>query len=73
MVAVTQGYWTSFIRSYNPNTYRAAGSPVWNAWTSSNSNQRLLFQTGGTQMEAVPAAQQTRCAWLSSIAVSLEQ
>ena len=73
IVAITQAYWTSFIRSYNPNTYRASGSPTWNAWTSSNSQQRLMFQTSNTQMEAVPAAQQTRCAWLSSIAASLGQ
>lgn len=32
IVPVIQGYWTSFIRSHDPNTFRAAGSPLWRNW-----------------------------------------
>ncbi|KAK5133937.1 hypothetical protein LTR08_007057 [Meristemomyces frigidus] len=73
IVAVVQGYWTSFIRSYDPNTYRLPGTPTWEAWTKENEFQRLMFQTGNTQMEAVPADQQARCAYLAGIGPSLLQ
>jgi len=72
-VSVAQGYWTSFIRCYNPNTHRQPGTPEWQAWTRANPEQRLMFQTGNTTMEAVPADQQARCAYLSSIGVQLQQ
>lgn len=72
VVPLIQGYWTSFIRSYNPNTYRLAGAPEWQEW-SVEGKQRLLFQTNGTSMESVPEAQRARCAYLSSIGVDLRQ
>ncbi|KUI74433.1 Cholinesterase [Cytospora mali] len=50
-VPVIQGYWTSFIRTHNPNTYRVNGSAQWVPWDSSKQG-RLLFDTGGvTSME----------------------
>lgn len=50
-VPVVQGYWTSFIRTYNPNTYRYDGSAEWVTWNSTDKG-RLLFDTGGvTSME----------------------
>ncbi|TKA71026.1 hypothetical protein B0A55_06028 [Friedmanniomyces simplex] len=73
IVPIIQGYWTSFIRCYNPNTHRLAGTPEWEAWTADNEFQRLMFQTNNTHMEAVPADQQARCAYLASIGLSLEQ
>ncbi|KAL9618080.1 MAG: hypothetical protein Q9160_007150 [Pyrenula sp. 1 TL-2023] len=72
VVPLIQGYWTSFIRSYNPNTYRLAGSPEWQEW-SVDGKQRLLFLTNGTSMESVPEDQRARCAYLSSIGVALRQ
>jgi len=73
MVAVIQGYWTSFIRCFNPNTHRLPGTPTWEAWTEDNYYRRLMFQTNNTHMETVPAAQQARCSYLSRIGVSLKQ
>ncbi|KAK8016191.1 Alpha/Beta hydrolase protein [Apiospora rasikravindrae] len=53
VVPVIQGYWTSFIRSLDPNKYRYSGSARWDPWTESG-QQRLLFQTEGvTSMETV--------------------
>lgn len=72
IVPIIQGYWTSFIRSYNPNTYRAAGTPEWQEWTV-DGKERLLLQTSGTMMESVPQDQRERCAYLSSIGVDLRQ
>ncbi|KAK5110708.1 hypothetical protein LTR62_005585 [Meristemomyces frigidus] len=73
IVPVVQGYWTSFIRTFNPNTHRLPGTPMWEAWTMDNEYQRLMFQTNNTHMEAVPEDQAARCAFLSSIGLSLKQ
>jgi len=73
IVPVAQAYWTSFIRTYNPNTYRLQGTPEWQAWTVEHSYQRMMFETNNTHMEAVPAAQKERCDWAASVALSLEQ
>lgn len=71
-VPVAQAYWTSFIRSFNPNTHRLPGTPEWGAWTL-DGYQRLLFQTNATAMETVPDDQKKRCAYLSSIGVAIKQ
>ena len=73
IVAPTQAYWTSFIRTYNPNTYKLEGSPRWEAWSQENYHRRLKFQTNETEMETVPEAQQARCAFLRSISNDLHQ
>ncbi|KZT28132.1 putative triacylglycerol lipase [Neolentinus lepideus HHB14362 ss-1] len=72
VVPVMQGYWTSFIRSFDPNTYRYPGSAEWSTW-GEQGYQRLLIQSNGTMVEMVPEAQQTRCAYLSSIGINLRQ
>ena len=48
IVPIVQGYWTSFIRSYDPNTHRKAASPRWEAWTNETEFARLMFQANGT-------------------------
>ena len=73
IVPIVQGYWTSFIRSYNPNVHRVPGTPRWEPWTKTNSFRRLMFQTNDTHMEDVPQGQQNRCAYFQSIGVSLMQ
>ena len=72
IVPVVQGYWTSFIRSFDPNVYRAPGTPTWEQWTGVGT-QRLLFQTNNTQMEVVDAGLKERCAYLYSIGTDLRQ
>lgn len=74
IVPIVQGYWTSFIRSYNPNTYRLKGSPVWQQWGKGEEyGRRLMFRTNETAMETVPEDQRERCEYLRSIGVSLMQ
>lgn len=73
IVDVVQGYWTSFIRCYNPNTHRLPGTPEWRAWTREEEYVRLMFQTNATHMEGVPQAQQAKCRQLQHIGVSMEQ
>ncbi|KAG9685882.1 alpha/beta-hydrolase, partial [Aureobasidium melanogenum] len=72
IVPVVQAYWTSFVRSFNPNTYRLKGSPIWETWTATE-KQRIHFVTNATAMENVPADQRERCDYMSSIALDIKQ
>lgn len=71
-IPVIQGYWQSFIRSFDPNLYRAKGSPVWELWQESQMD-RLLFQTNNNTMETVDPGQWARCQYLWSIGVAIKQ
>jgi len=72
IVPVIQGYWTSFIRSLDPNKYRYAGTAEWEAWDSGNWRW-LLFETNATRMEEVGLALKGRCQVLNAIGSSLLQ
>ena len=72
IIPIMQGYWTSFIKSYDPNTYRAAGTPKWEQWVGGE-QKRIRLDAKGTAMEKVEDAQKERCAYLSGIAGDLEQ
>lgn len=73
-VTVAQGYWTSFIRSYDPNTHRADGSAEWARWDESEKG-RLLFSTGGeTSMEELAGSDLIeRCEFWYSIGIDIHQ
>lgn len=76
IVPVMQAYWTSFIRTFNPNAYRYPGSPEWKPWGAGRRGggyNRLFIQTGNSAMETVPLDQRARCAYLSSIGLGLRQ
>lgn len=67
-----QGYWTSFIRAHDPNTYRFPGTPVWERF-SGEGMERILLETNGTVMEVVPGDQRERCEYLSGIGNLIQQ
>jgi carboxylesterase type B len=71
-VTLMQGYWTSFIRTFDPNTYRASGTPLWEQW-STGGTERIRLETNTTAMEVVDAGTKARCSYLSQIGVSLQQ
>lgn len=71
-VTLMQGYWTSFIRTYDPNTYRASGAPLWQQWTATGM-ERIRLETNTTTMEVVDEDLRTRCSYLSGIGVSIGQ
>ncbi|KAL2004987.1 hypothetical protein VTN00DRAFT_2837 [Thermoascus crustaceus] len=76
IIPVMQGYWTSFIRSFDPNKHRYPGSPEWKTWQQSDGDDgynRIFIKTGETRMEVVPQDQRERCEYLSSIALGLRQ
>ncbi|KAL8706910.1 MAG: hypothetical protein Q9201_000070 [Fulgogasparrea decipioides] len=83
MIPVLQHYWISFIRTFDPNTFRLDGTPRWEEWESSafdggeeKGMKRILFQNGGdnvTEMESVDQGQWERCRVLSEWGASLGQ
>ncbi|KAK7985173.1 cholinesterase [Apiospora saccharicola] len=73
VVPVIQAYWTSFIRTLDPNKHRYPGSAHWDRWTGTG-QQRLLFKTeGATTMETVDHNTQQRCQYFNTIGPSILQ
>src|SRR5665213_687002 len=66
VVPLMQGYWTSFIRTFNPNTHRAVGAPLWTPFTN---GRRILIQTNTTTMETISDEQMTKCNFLTGIGI----
>ena len=73
IIPIVENYWTSFIRSYNPNTYRHAGTPEWETWSGKETPMRLLLEANTTRMENVDPDQRKRCEYCSKIATSIKQ
>lgn len=77
IIPVIQGYWTSFIKTLDPNKERHKGGPVWEEWTTEgNIWRRLKFQTNATAMETVDEGipgQKERCEYLISIGAAVKQ
>ncbi|KAF7593858.1 hypothetical protein BBP40_010668 [Aspergillus hancockii] len=72
IVPVMQGYWTSFIKTFDPNPRRYPDSPKWDTW-GNEGYRRLFIRTNETKMEAVPTDQKERCNYLTSIGIELQQ
>ncbi|TPX25062.1 hypothetical protein DIZ76_010511 [Coccidioides immitis] len=79
IVPVVQGYWSSFIRSLDPNKHRAQGSPEWKTWNASSSDpnpegfRELFIRTGDTKMRVVDSQQRERCDYFINIGVDIKQ
>ncbi|KAH9905988.1 alpha/beta-hydrolase [Xylariomycetidae sp. FL2044] len=72
-VPMMQGYWTSFIRTFDPNKYREPGSAIWEVW-SQRAQSRMLFETGGkSRMEILDDKTKNRCDYFSDIGVDIRQ
>ncbi|KAJ3527196.1 hypothetical protein NM208_g10822 [Fusarium decemcellulare] len=73
VIPVIQGYWTGFIRSYDPNKYRHKGSVKWETW-SEKRKQRIVFETAGkTKMEKIGRDLERKCAYFASIGAEIRQ
>ncbi|KAE9363403.1 triacylglycerol lipase-like protein [Stipitochalara longipes BDJ] len=69
-----QAYWTSFIRTKNPNTYKLKSSPEWTTFNATGMGRiHLPNDPTNVTMESVPADQQARCAFLTSIGPDIQQ
>ncbi|KAH7391664.1 Alpha/Beta hydrolase protein [Cadophora sp. MPI-SDFR-AT-0126] len=74
LIPTIQAYWTSFIRSKDPNTYKLAASPDWETFGTVDL-KRVLFPNDPKEvrMERVPVEQRVRCGYLSGIGASVGQ
>ena len=70
IVPVVQGYWTSFIRTFDPNPGRAPGAPLWDRWTGNNPIRLTANDSG---MDNVTDEFASRCKFWEGIAVDLMQ
>ena len=70
VVNAMQGYWTSFIQTFDPNKLKPAGVPNWDSWNGTN---RILFNISGTAMENVTSDQLGRCGYMAQITSALQQ
>ncbi|KAI8626225.1 Alpha/Beta hydrolase protein [Xylariaceae sp. FL1651] len=60
IVPLTMGYWTSFVKTLDPNTLRIPGAPEWDPWSGAqgaDGRKRLRFQTNNTAVESMPDQQ----------------
>ncbi|PVH71708.1 alpha/beta-hydrolase, partial [Cadophora sp. DSE1049] len=51
-IDIVQSYWISFVRTLDPNVFRAAGAPIWETWTVETPN-RIVLDNGGASMEVM--------------------
>ncbi|KAH6894573.1 Alpha/Beta hydrolase protein, partial [Thelonectria olida] len=70
---VVQGYWSSFIRTFDPNKHRLSGSVKWEMWTEKR-RQRIVFETAGeTKIEKISRDLQKKCEYFAAIGPSIKQ
>ncbi|KAI9147559.1 Pyrethroid hydrolase-like protein [Paramyrothecium foliicola] len=69
---VIQGYWTSFIRSFDPNKYRREGTAEWKPWADGEQSRLVFGTTGTTEMVAVDESLRKRCAFWAENADSMK-
>lgn len=72
MVPIVMKYWISFIKSLDPNTFKDAAAPDWQAWRG-RAGQRLKFELNNTVMEDIPEDQVSRCQVWKSMRERLQQ
>ncbi|KUJ06636.1 alpha/beta-hydrolase [Mollisia scopiformis] len=53
-ISIVQSYWISFVRTLDPNTFRLAGTPTWEAWTI-ESPRRIVFNNANASIETMGA------------------
>lgn len=71
VVTVAQGYWTSFVRTLNPNRLRANGTVE---WEEAGGWKRVVVNAGGeTEMERVVGERRRRCDYFRDIGEKVRQ
>lgn len=71
---VIGSYWSSFIRTGDPNAQKVASAPTWNPITAGQDVQRLHFvnAVADNAMEVLDSGLAERCDYLAGIGKSLE-
>ncbi|KUL89789.1 hypothetical protein ZTR_00456 [Talaromyces verruculosus] len=71
IVPITMGYWVSFVRNLNPNSYKADGAPIWQPWGNGKGRQ-IRLQTNNTAMVDITDSQVEKCWLWQSLAPIME-
>jgi hypothetical protein len=71
VVPLMMAYFTSFVRTLDPNTLRMPGSMEWQGWGSDM--RRMLVETEGASMENTPGEERERCAFWLGLGERLQQ
>ncbi|KFY01592.1 hypothetical protein O988_02662 [Pseudogymnoascus sp. VKM F-3808] len=58
---IIQAYWTSFIRTKNPNTHRLPGTAEWGTFGTARERIHFPNDPNNVAMETVGASEKTRC------------
>jgi len=74
-------YWLSFVRTYNPNTFRLDRAPVWGQYTSKHRNRIVLNEApvgadvntvSGSHMEIEGNGAAKRCQIVAGLVDEME-
>ncbi|KAF4450418.1 hypothetical protein F53441_6417 [Fusarium austroafricanum] len=72
VIPVIQAYWSSFIRTLDPNTHRHKGSVKWEQWTEKG-QKRIKFETGGkTTLDTPNKDLQKKCEYWAEIGPAIQ-
>lgn len=72
LTPILQSYYTSFVRSFDPNAHPVEGSVSWPEFSPAT-HRRLLLQVNATTVETVPNDQLERCAFWKGLGIKMEQ
>lgn len=72
IVPEMQAYWTSFVRSLDPSTFKRAQDPAWTKWDAKSRNL-ILLKTNATAMQAEDAGEQQSCGYFQQVGPYLQQ
>lgn len=67
-----QGYFTSFVRALDPNTFSKSGAPNWPQSSGAAGGPRLLINNNNTEIEIIPQAQFQRCEFWEGLVGDME-
>ena len=68
---VIQGYWTSFMRTLDPNKHRAEKTAEWKTWNSHEDERLVIGTKGTTKMENIGSGLKERCDYWYSHAMQM--
>ncbi len=73
IVPITMAYWTSFVKTLDPNAQKIPGTPDWLPWLGPDDRSRLRFQTNNTLMEKMNDTQRGNCEMFDPMLRAIEQ
>jgi carboxylesterase type B len=73
LIPTVQSYWTSFIRTKDPNTYKLSSAPAWAPFGTAMARLHFPNDPKNVGMEVVDPAQKDRCHYYKVISNMIGQ